>query len=69
MKAARRYQGHEVLINLIGGDALVGTLNRVDTDSLELGLVSHVPAEGRPIDLDGTVVIPSARILWLQVKE
>lgn len=65
MKALRALAGARVMVNLDNGDAIHGTIARSTGDTVDL--VSARLAGPNGGALDGTVIIPSPRIAWIQV--
>lgn len=65
MRAFRRHVGRSVTVHLDDGDSIRGTL--ID-DVGEALTFTDATLYGRDtIPLDGTVIVPSARVRWAQV--
>lgn len=66
MADLRRHVGRRVIV-LLEDSSIDGTLTRADSLALELEHAQAVPEQGAPVPIDGVVVVPMARVLWMQV--
>lgn len=66
MRDLRRHVGRRVIV-LLDEYSIDGTLTRADVSWLELEHPTALDEQGNPKPIDGTAVIPTARIVWVQV--
>ena len=66
MADLRRHVGRRVIV-LLEDSSIDGTLTRADSIALELEHAQAIPEQGQPVPIDGAVVVPMARVLWMQV--
>lgn len=67
MSELKRLVGLRVLATLDDGQALDGTVAGVGNDWLVLEHVTLIPPVGEHTEMDGTVFLARARVVWLQV--
>lgn len=66
MRDLRRHVGRRVVV-VLDEYSIYGTLTRADVSWLELERAAAVPAQGDTTPIDGTAVIATARVVWVQV--
>lgn len=62
----RQVERRQVVVNMVGGNAISGVLFKQDGPLLVLKNAAYHEGRNEPTPLDGDVVIERANVLWIQ---